>query len=205
MQNHSVQKMKSDEIKEASYHEAGHWVVARQLGFETGEIKIEIQQRGKDFGHSGSARIVPRLQIDSIKDSIEKYLRNRIAVLFAGVIAQMKFIEKYKKNEETSKMLLGSHGADDHKIIKELLCILRGLLHCNEEPYLDKDKEEEKQNLQLHTECWELSCRIVGEHRDAITILAKKMEEEIQDVNKPYPFSNNDLIGWLSKSSPTSE
>lgn len=182
--------MKSENIiKGVCYHEAGHWVAARQLGFIVGEIRITVQKNGKLFGHSGSAKIFPRLQSNT-KEDLEKYLRNRISILFSGVIAQTLCIEN--KCESTAGNLLSSDGADDYKTINELFYILRGLCYPYENSELDS-----KQILQLQKECWEHSNQVVKKHEEDIAAIALKLEGRIKSMNKEYVFNCEELASWL--------
>jgi hypothetical protein len=182
--------MKSEQIKkEVCFHEAGHWVVAQHSGFKVGEIKISIIKNGKLFSHSGSSKIFPRLESNSQK-SIENYLRNRIYILFSGVISQTLCIES--KNENTANSLLMSNGSDDYKTITELLCILRGICYPDANSELDN-----KHTLQLQGECWVYSNKIVQELKEDITTIALKMEAEIKSMNLEYVFNGEKLASWL--------
>lgn len=190
--------MKSDQIKiEVCFHEAGHWIVARHLNFKIGEVRITIKKDGGNFGHSGSARIFPRLESNS-NQSIEKYLRDRIAVLFAGVISQTLSIKNNSTN--TARNLLESDGADDYKTINELFYILRGVCYPGETEYLN-----EEQILQLQKECWEYSDKIVQSLKSDISKLAHKMAKEVISVNKEYIFEHRTLTSWLTNLSPKSD
>lgn len=173
--------MKFDTEKlEAAHHEVGHWVIANYLGFKTGKISIEIKHDKKSFGHNGSSKIFPRLDSNSIKE-IDLYLKNRIAVLFSGVIAQsicMKNREKY-----TAANLLKSTGLGDHKKIMELLPIYRGIRFPDASP-----KDEESQTLDIHTECWTYSDNLVQKNINLISHIAGKISMEIISTNKSFTF-----------------
>ncbi|WP_127481458.1 M50 family metallopeptidase [Achromobacter xylosoxidans] len=190
--------MKSDKIKNAvCFHEAGHWVVARHFGFKTGEIRITITKDKSFFGHHGSSKIFPRLRSSS-KELIEKYLRNRISVLFAGVIAQSLTIENKKENSASD--LLHSDGSDDHKTVYELLYILRGVCHPDEDEDLDGTRL-----LKLQKECWESSDQIVQKEKIGIATLAHKMAGEISRMNYEYIFDRDKLAGWLPNLPPNTD
>ncbi|SDP92860.1 Peptidase family M41 [Rhodoferax sp. OV413] len=190
--------MKSDEIKlGVCFHEAGHWVVARNLDFKVGEVRIKIIKDGENIGHYGSSKIFPRLNSNPTQ-FIEKYLKNRIAVLFAGVIAQTLTITN--KDANTAEGLLRTDGSDDYKTITELLFILRGVCHPDEAEELD-----DTQILKLQKECWEHSDKIIQSMRGDIEALAHKMANEIACINKEYIFNHNKLTGWLPNSSLNSD
>ena len=67
-------------------HEAGHFVAARERGFEVGVLEViqPVHQRG--FLH-GSAEIMLIRGIESDSD-LDTYLKDRIIVLNAGALAQ---------------------------------------------------------------------------------------------------------------------
>ena len=66
-------------------HEMGHYVVARALGFRTGDVSIEII--GHAEGHRGTAEITLHEKIRSIEE-LRVYLERRIIVLNAGGAAE---------------------------------------------------------------------------------------------------------------------
>jgi len=105
-------------------HEVGHWVVAKILGFKTGDITIQITHNGKLFGHEASANIRPEPEISNITD-ISSYLENRICILFAGVISQA--IGKTDISETSAADLLLADGASDYAKVTELVFICMGI------------------------------------------------------------------------------
>jgi hypothetical protein len=99
-------------------HECAHLIVARSLGFVTGEITLSA-----DRGGSG----VDALPSVSSFDEIARFLEARIKVLYAGAIAQA--LEK-RKGPET-KRLLQTTASDDFSKIRELMRLLVGMKHPN--------------------------------------------------------------------------
>jgi hypothetical protein len=67
----------------AAMHEAGHYMVARVLGFDTGEIYINVDLKGAD----GGSIIYPHKSLETLGEVCE-YLERRIQVLCAGALAQ---------------------------------------------------------------------------------------------------------------------
>ena len=52
--------------KELIRHELGHWIVAKELGFKIGDIKLRISGEFGTYGHNGSSKIFPEPFIDTI-------------------------------------------------------------------------------------------------------------------------------------------
>jgi hypothetical protein len=78
----------TDELRLVALHEAGHHVVARLLGFKTGEIRVTAIARGPRRNVArGSATIIPCDGLSSV-DEIESFARRRVKVLLAGALAQ---------------------------------------------------------------------------------------------------------------------
>lgn len=71
-------KANDDRLRDAAFHEAGHVIVARELGLPVGEIAIEIDgDEAKGRSDLGSAHHLP--------------LIDQIALCVAGVVAQLLF------------------------------------------------------------------------------------------------------------------
>jgi hypothetical protein len=67
----------NDKLRGAAFHEAGHVIVARELGLPVGEIAIGIDEEAKGRTDIGSAHHLP--------------LIDQIALCVAGVVAQALF------------------------------------------------------------------------------------------------------------------
>jgi len=173
-------------------HEVGHWVLAKYLGFKTGDIEIEILENNKFHGHNGAAKIFPEPDINNL-DTLYKYIDNRICILFAGVISQI--LEKNNSNERTAAILLETDGADDYKKIQELLFIARGVRFSGS---IQESSELDHRNL-IQKECWEKSDFLVKENKDLILFISKKIAQEIVLSNKCYLFKEERLNSWLSE------
>ena len=184
--------MKSDDMKKAiCYHEFGHWFTASHLGFGTGNIKIKVIKDKKYFGHKGSSKVFPRLNSNST-DSIDIYLKNRISILFSGVISQTLSIES--RAENTARDLLKTDGADDYKSITELFYIFRGVRYSEQ-----KKSNDDKHISELQDECWAFANKIINENQDTISYMVTKMKSDILKLNTTYTFTNKKLNQWLTE------
>lgn len=176
--------------KELIRHELGHWIVARELGFKIGDIKLNIFNNG----HNGSSKIFPEPFIDTI-DELEKYLINRICVLYAGVISQLIFLDEKLRTAEKSAYLLNTYAADDHGKIMELIFILRAVRY---EKHKISEKYEIIQKQDIVNEIWNKCYKIIEEKKKDIEHLTRKIEKEVTILNKEYIIKFDSLIGWLS-------
>lgn len=180
--------MQSDQKKlklEVCHHEAGHWVIAQEMGFEATDITITIHKDGELITTSGSATVFPRLEANSI-EAIEEYLIKRIAVLFSGVISQAIVIEN--KDKDTACNLLKTNGLDDARSTNELLQILRGIRFPGK-----VTGDELSQINEIQTECWKKADALIEQNKERIQRVARGMASKIQSLNRPMKFSKSML------------
>ncbi len=109
-------------------HEMGHYVVARALGFRTGDVSIEIL--GPIDGHRGTAALTLPEPIGSI-DELCTYLERRVIVLYAGGTAETlpgpgSPTKKVDVEEAVRIIRNPGQGAEqDHAKARELVHVLR--------------------------------------------------------------------------------
>ena len=72
-------------VEEIARHEIAHIVVAKALGFRTGEVTLVLNSR--DGSHVGTSEVFLECVTSSIQD-ISTYLDHRVMVLLAGAIAE---------------------------------------------------------------------------------------------------------------------
>ncbi|RON17372.1 peptidase M41 [Pseudomonas frederiksbergensis] len=116
-------------------HEMGHYVVARALGFETGDVTLKVTM---DFRHQAGASILLARSISSIEE-MKEHLEGRLIVLFAGAMSQTlstkhsarKFVDKSK----ATAILNGELGAEqDYAKVRELRHLLRNISYPDTDP-----------------------------------------------------------------------
>lgn len=153
--------------KRAIYHELGHWLVGRKVGFDVGSILIGQS----DFGVYGSSEInpFPKTKLDSVND-IYNHLFNRVCVLIAGVIADIIWHEKYEpeieKENETKYFyengVMDKTAITDKGKITELLFIMNGIVN---DPSQDEETLENQMN-EIQKEAWEYSLEFLRDNKD---------------------------------------
>ena len=179
--------------KDVIRHELGHWLAAKKLGFCVGDIGITIHENFSGFGYAGTANILPCHKIDDIED-LKNYLRNRIAILFSGVLSQVMIKDEAEISSRLVEKLLASDGADDNSKIIELTHILRGVLYSDNM----SSEMEIQQRSEIMSSCWELACSNLEEYKDLIDFLLNEIGKCVTQSNKLYKFSRSQIENWIT-------
>jgi hypothetical protein len=129
---------RKDEIKLVCLHEAGHYLMAKELKFLTGSIKVCFH---RNSGHQGSSDISIWNKGQDDINKIKSFLRNRLKVLYAGVLAESinlagDYNEEHANNEWTS-----GGGQMDYANIRELVRFLRDITY----PFTDSSQQVQKE------------------------------------------------------------
>lgn len=116
-------------------HEMGHYVVARALGFETGDVNLKVTM---GLTHHGGASITLARSISSI-EAMKEHLERRMMVLFAGAMAQTlppkHSSKKHVDEQKAGAILKGEFGAEqDYAKIRELRHLLRNIAYPDTDP-----------------------------------------------------------------------
>ena len=114
-------------------HEAGHYVVARVLGFDTGSCVIDVKL---DKISGGSSEIT--LWRSLAHSDVRPYLEDRIQVLMAGVLAQ-SLCKEGIDNDAACAATETLDGRSDYGKTTELIQLLRNIrfpdTNCAEDVY----------------------------------------------------------------------
>src|SRR5579871_4145636 len=110
-----------DRIRKICNHEAGHYIVAKEMGFETNGIAATFHTPS---GHSGEAGI--SLWGKTINDlpQLDSYLEKRTKVLYAGAMAEATDINGIFDDIYAKKELENGGSTNDFAKIRELTQIL---------------------------------------------------------------------------------
>lgn len=162
-----VSNLRKAEIK----HECGHLVVAKLMGFQTGNIEIHD---GHSLAGLSFAETVGVVRL--------KCIRRRIMVLFAGSLAQS--IMTIKPNTSAAEVFLRQNAVGDNQNIEELL-----------QEYLDStlpegtpDSLREMERKQRRTGLLQEAATIVGDNRDVIMELAREVQAAYLAEGQPQDF-----------------
>lgn len=127
----SLSQEQRERAREVAQHEMGHYVIARAMGFQTGDVTLEIT--GPRLGHRGSATISLSRPVKTIEE-IQAYLEGRVIVLYAGAAAQtlpMRSAPSKKVDVKRAIEIIRrlNQGAEqDHAKARELVNLLRNIM-----------------------------------------------------------------------------
>ncbi|CUW85620.1 MULTISPECIES: hypothetical protein [Rhizobium/Agrobacterium group] len=162
-------------------HEVGHWIVGQYHGFKSGPIEITML-RGD--GHRGSAQIETDCDLRSV-ELLDSYLRRRISTLFAGALAESLGEDGKVNNQYAARELEIGGAQNDHKGIRELLRVLRGMT------FGAPPSDETKANKQLQTlsdDIWKDTAEIIETNHELIGELTRTIMERAEKVDKKFGY-----------------
>lgn len=164
-------------------HEAGHYIVALELGFRCTCINYTIYD---EKTHKGEVGINLNVSLKELKD-VAKYCRNRIVVLNSGAVAQ-SFGENNIVNENGIDKCFRSNGSDDYAKIREHLRLIGSI----EKPDLD-DRERTLYIEALNKELVNESISLVTKHISSIKYLGNIILDSIKEYNVPSNVNNETI------------
>lgn len=175
-----------EKIKKVCFHEAGHYVVAKKLGFTTHGINIECHGPGD---HSGEAIIEPlTVGLINIK-SVEGYLERRIKVLYAGVVAQSFTNEEgYNGEYATAEWEQGS-GVNDHAKIRELTHVLRNVRF----PKTSDENEAQAELDGVVEQLMDDAGHIVYNYLEVIRCIGDALYDKVKNYRMKYELTEVEL------------
>lgn len=170
-------------IENICNHEAGHYIIARELGFSTNGMSIEMRTNG----HSGESVIEPWTSGINNFTELENYLKRRIKVLYAGVISEsfeMENCSDYALNEWKS-----GGGKDDHSKIRELTQVLRNIIY----PNTKNEPEAQKELTNLDSELFAQTVEIVKNRLNLIHGISSMLSEKVKEYNIKYSLTESEI------------
>lgn len=166
-------------------HESGHFVVAKVLGFKTGCIGMIITDI--QGGHKGEAEIELASKLDDI-ESVEKYLKDRIIVLYAGALSESLNLGKID-NERALDIIRNGGGSNDHAKAKELIHLLRSI----RAPDISDPKEIQAGLDSIDAECWKNAAELVEAESVIIDWLGSRIASEVKLIGINYKLEGREI------------
>jgi hypothetical protein len=167
-------------------HEVGHYVLSKEMGFETTGICVQFERYGGHSGHSGFKSWNPKM--DSLL-KMKEFLEKRIKILYAGVIAECIDKEgKYDSERANIEWTIGG-GRNDHSNIRELTRLIRDI------DFPDTENEDEV-NTQLKVIDDKLisdTGNIVFERIQLIRCLANILSDKVLDYDVEFKLTEKEL------------
>lgn len=163
-------------------HEAGHYVIARVLGFTTGDITILL---GPGQTHKGGAAITLVEPLRNVSD-ITLYLERRIQVLYAGALAEsMDFGEI---DEAKSCSILESADSQDGAKAREFVLLLRSIKY----PETPVESAQSELNS-IGSELWTATIKLVNEHKAMIQGIGNRLADLVDVYGTTFTLTTHEL------------
>jgi hypothetical protein len=156
-----------EQFLRSARHEFGHYIMARIVGFKTGEVSVVFKPLLKTAS-AGHVDLIFLRPVRSLEDAI-KHSRDRIKVAFAGVVAG-EMVNGVVDEQEASFELENGGGKDDRtKAIEHLQFLRNALFPDSEEAAADTELK------QLFGELWAETINIIQSEREIIEALAEQL------------------------------
>jgi len=183
-----------DLARRVAQHEMGHYVVARLMGFRTGDVSIELT--GLMGGHQGRAALELPTATGSL-DQVADYLRRRVIVLYAGGIAEaLPAYGSPSKSVDVDKAIEiirnPIHGAEqDHAKATELIHVLRNIAKHDTDAVDGRTVQAELD--ELDGQLFSRAVQLVEEHADAVLGLAGNLAARVTAIKSPAIITATEL------------
>jgi len=172
-------------------HEAGHYVIARTFGFKADQLKICFLYQGGQYYSYVANNTARKLRNQA---EIERFLEERILILFSGAMAEALFEGKVG-NEAARAVLESEGGRNDEGKISELIHLLSNIRHAN----LDDEVEFKKAPTAINRELWDKARALVEAEQVVISGFTKELASKIESGGEEYIFSEEDVESLLAE------
>lgn len=158
-------------------HEAGHFVIARVLGFRVNSISIQLDPA---YGYNAETSVTPCEKLSSL-EKVTEYLRRRVRVLYAGALAETLSSRASRAIGYVAfEQLQRGNATRDYVKIRELAYTLRNIQHSDCDPADDAELTQQINDVEnlLREETVELVDRHVVAIIDAGEYVACRIRPE---------------------------
>lgn len=175
-----------ERITKICTHEAGHYIVGRELGFKTKGIDITIN---KNVGHSGNSTIelwTPSLDnIQKTKDYIEK----RVQVLLAGAMSEATDKNQNYDGDYACKEWESGGAIIDYARVRELIQLLRNISF----PDTKDETSVQKELNQLEQQCMIKTDQILQNRHHLILEISALLSSKVKEYDTKYKLTENEI------------
>lgn len=179
-----------DTVLRVAKHEAGHYIVARVLGFKTGEISLTMLDM--NGGHSASSVIVLAQPL-ACDPSIMDYLERRVSVLYAGSIAEA-LNNGVVDNDAALKTARELGGVRDWDKARELVQLLRNLRY----PDVTTEDEIQAGLTELDLKVWTRATEIIVQEHELIEGIAGRLAQDTKFLHRKVTLTEADLAAMTA-------
>ncbi|WP_159513899.1 MULTISPECIES: hypothetical protein [Enterobacter] len=164
-------------IERVLFHELGHWIMSRHIGFDVGEIKLTTNNYTQVHG-SSTVHPHPVKKLQTIQD-VDEHIIDRMSILCAGVLADLVWHELFLKieikQEHVEKIfedgIMDNTGLNDKRKIEELVHIINGIRNA---PSSDGKCLEAQFNL-IVAEAWNKAKEVINENNEKLKNMAQSL------------------------------
>lgn len=152
-------------VEQLARHEMAHIVVAKALGFRTGDVTLVL--KSPDGDHVGTSRVFLEKETLSM-EQVVGYLRSRVAILLAGSIAEVESVGELRRSAQGQVRSEGA--ASDLQKALELITVILNVQGQFEPEALERALDQ--------LTFW--AVQIVTPNYDVIQSLAKRVAGRIE-------------------------
>jgi hypothetical protein len=182
----TIQHTDINRIKRICNHEAGHYIVARELSFTTHGIAVLFNPIQ---GHSGHALIEPWTPNITSVTELTGYLERRIKVLFAGAISEaMEVTGKYDADYACGEWETGG-STNDHSKIRELVQTLRNIKY----PETNDEATAQIELTQIDEDLIKQTGAIVYSRIELIHGIGDMLFQKVKEYNVKYELLETEI------------
>jgi hypothetical protein len=165
-------------------HEFGHYIVARELGFEAGDVTIASP--GAIAGPGGGTALTLIFSITSLGDLVT-YCEKRVQVLMAGVLAEA--MENGSIDDCKANLYAETSAANDYAKWRELIRIMRAVAYP-----ASTDPETVKSELAtIRDNLWNATKEILMKYQAPIDKLSDELARRSVFGSGPPVFTAEEL------------
>lgn len=178
-----------EQVQSVAMHEAGHYVVARALGFRCEGLSVELGRRMGATTHRGRSFIHVGEDVgDSV--GIAAFIERRVQVLLAGVMAQ-SLEDSGLVDQGAALRRLEVESRIDLARFEELTALLRNIHHGADQG-VDFGA---RQTAELKDECWDRAVALVEQEQALIRGLAATLARRVKEIGVEYRLTEEDIHG----------
>ena len=172
-------------LVEVGKHEAGHYVIARCLGFPVGAISIQITNQSG--AHDAGSEVI-LFQPLTDADAILRYAEKRVQILYAGALAQT-LNNSATDHRAAVKYLHSLPGKSDYDKAREMIQLIRNIKY----PADTGDPEVQVHLDEIDQSLWVSTNGLVVRETEVIERLAERIIFEVKFIGMKYTINSADI------------
>lgn len=184
MKKQSISSYHRQMVESIGRHEAGHYIIAKELGFKVGAISICITDLAG--GHNAKSEIILSQGLTCCI-GIQKFLESRVQVLYAGSLAES--LSDHKIDHESALKIINDGGKFDYAKARELIHLIRNIKY----PEANCEKSIQEGLDSIGFELWNKAAMLVEKDHEIINGLGGRLASEIRFEGQEFVLSEDEL------------